>query len=66
MVETGILWGVAVWSSSYVILSTAGVYKPVWRYDATTLARDLTAHLAFGISTATAFALTHGSSGGRR
>lgn len=56
--RSGILWGAAVWSSSYVLLPAAGVYKPIWRYDATTLARDLSAHLVFGISTATAFALT--------
>jgi hypothetical protein len=32
-----------------------GVYKPIWKYDLETLAKDLSAHLVFG--TATAFRL---------
>lgn len=58
IVGGGLLWGLIVWSSSYVVLPAAGVYKPIWRYDLTTLAKDLSAHLAFGLGTATAFALT--------
>jgi hypothetical protein len=40
--------GAAVWSSDYVVLPLAGVYRPIWRYDAQTLAKDLGAHLVFG------------------
>lgn len=29
-------------------LPLAGVYEPIWNYDATTLAKDLSAHLIFG------------------
>jgi hypothetical protein len=49
--------GPAVWLSGYVILPVAGVYKPIWEYDAETLAEDLSAHLVFGLATGTAFAV---------
>jgi hypothetical protein len=35
--------------------SPAGLYKPIWEYDAKTLAVDLSAHLAYGAGTGTAF-----------
>ncbi len=38
--------------------SMGALYFSLWRYDAATLERDLSAHLVFGISTAKAFALT--------
>ena len=31
------------------------IYKPIWKYDAKTLARDLSAHLAYGAGTGAAF-----------
>jgi hypothetical protein len=37
-----------VWSSDYVALPLAGVYKPIWKYDARTLYEDLSAHVVFG------------------
>jgi len=37
--------------------SAAGLYKPIWEYDAKTLAWDLGAHLAYGAGTGTAFGL---------
>jgi hypothetical protein len=36
---------------------TARLYKPIWEYDAKTLAEDLTAHLVYGFATATAMRL---------
>ena len=36
-------FGAAVWTTGYVILPEAGIYKPIWEYDAKTLARDLSA-----------------------
>jgi hypothetical protein len=39
----------------YLVLSEAGLYQPIWKYDATTLARDLSAHLAYGTGTGAAF-----------
>jgi hypothetical protein len=51
----GLPFGAVVWSSDYVILPEAGLYKPIWEYDAKTLAGDLSAHLAYGAGTATVF-----------
>jgi hypothetical protein len=47
--------GPLAWATSYVVLPLAGVYKPIWKYDAKTLADDFRAHLAYG---ATAAAVT--------
>jgi hypothetical protein len=47
--------GPVVWLSSYVVLPLAKVYKPIWNYDAQTLSKDLSAHLVYGIVTASAF-----------
>jgi hypothetical protein len=44
----GPAFGALVWSSDYVVLPLAGIYEPIWRYDLTTLAKDLSAHLVFG------------------
>jgi hypothetical protein len=38
------------------ILPLVGVYKPIWAYDAQTLANDLSAHLVFGSTTSAVFA----------
>jgi hypothetical protein len=51
----GLLFGVAVWATGYVVLPEAGLYKPIWEYDAKTLASDLSAHLACGAGTGAAF-----------
>ncbi len=52
-------WGLALgptaWGSAYVLLGAAGIYQPIWNYDAETLAKDLSAHLVFGLATATAY-----------
>ena len=48
--------GPVAWLAGYVILPLARVYKPIWTYDARTLADDLSAHLVFGMSTSIAFA----------
>jgi hypothetical protein len=47
--------GPTAWASSYVLLPLAGVYRPIWEYDAKTLSKDLTAHLVFGAATSVAF-----------
>ena len=54
-ISYGIPFGAAVWASSYVVLPAAGLYKPIWQYDRTTLAKDLTAHLVYGAATAAVF-----------
>lgn len=54
------VWGLAlgsvVWNSDYVVLPLSGLYKPRWRYDTKTLAKDLSAHLVYGVTAAAAFA----------
>jgi hypothetical protein len=45
--------GPAVWLAGYAVLPLAGVYKPIWDYDAPTLGKDLSAHLLYGAATST-------------
>jgi hypothetical protein len=52
----GLGLGPVVWLSGYVILPLAGVYRPIWKYDARTLAEDLSAHLVFGVTTGATYA----------
>lgn len=54
--EHALLFGPTVWLASYVVLPLAMVYKPIWQYDAKTLAKDLSAHLAYGAVAAATFA----------
>jgi hypothetical protein len=52
--------GPVAWLSGYVVLPLAKVYKPIWDYDAPTLAKDLSAHLVYGTTASSCFwALTH-------
>ncbi len=51
----GVPFASFVWGVSYVILPAAGVYKPIWEYDLPTLWQDFSAHLVYGLGTATAF-----------
>lgn len=50
----GLALGPVAWGAAYGLLGAAGIYEPIWRYDSETLVKDLTAHLVFGIATATA------------
>jgi len=52
-IRYGLPFGAAVWGSGYVILPAAKLYEPIWKYDAMTLANDLSAHLVYGLATAT-------------
>jgi len=56
----GLPFGAAVWASGYVILPAAKLYEPIWDYDVETLANDLSAHLVYGLGTATALRLLSG------
>jgi Protein of unknown function (DUF1440) len=56
-VRYGLSFGASVVASDYVILPAAKLYKPIWEYDAKTLAKDLTAHLVYGLATAAAMRL---------
>ena len=51
----GLPFGAAIWAAGYLVLPAAGIYKPIWEYDAKTLAKDLAGHLAFGAGTGAAF-----------
>jgi hypothetical protein len=51
----GLALGPVVFASGYVILPLAKLYKPIWEYDGPTLAKDLSAHLVYGVVTAEVF-----------
>jgi hypothetical protein len=51
----GLPFGAGVWGTGYVVLPEGGLYKPIREYDPRTLAKDLSAHLAYGSGTGTAF-----------
>ena len=56
-IRYGLPFGAAVWGSGYVVLPAAKLYEPIWKYDVKTLANDLSAHLVYGLATATAMRL---------
>jgi hypothetical protein len=51
----GLILGAGAWAASYAVLVPAGLYKPVWKYDAESLWEDFSAHLVYGIATTTTF-----------
>jgi hypothetical protein len=51
----GLVLGPVVFASSYVVLPLAKLYKPIWEYDGPTLAKDLSAHVVYGVVTAEVF-----------
>jgi hypothetical protein len=59
-ISDGIPFGSVVWVSGYVVLPAAKLYQPIWKYDARTLANDLSAHVMYGLATATALQLLSG------
>jgi hypothetical protein len=46
----GLVFGPLVWLTGYAVLPVAKIYQPIWDYDAKTLAKDLSAHLAYGVT----------------
>lgn len=54
-IRWGLVFAPLVWASGYVVLPLAKLYKPIWEYDAPTLWKDLSAHLAYGVVTAASF-----------
>jgi hypothetical protein len=56
-IRYGLPFGTAVWAAGYIVLPAAKLQKQIWEYDRTTLAKDLSAHLVYGIGTAAAFKL---------
>jgi len=59
----GLPFGASVWAAGYAILPAAKLYKPIWEYDAKTLAKDLSAHLVYGLGTASALEVLSASNG---
>jgi hypothetical protein len=53
-------FGTLVWASDYAVLPSMKIYKPPWKYPASTLALDLVRHLAYGAGVAGAYALLEG------
>jgi hypothetical protein len=51
----GLALGAGVWVQSYAVLVPAKLYKPIGEYDLPTLGKDLSAHLVYGLATATTF-----------
>ena len=51
----GVPFGAAVFTGDYIALPIAGLYQPIWEYDAATIAWDLGAHLAYGTGTGITF-----------
>ena len=51
----GVPFGAAVFAGDYITLPIAGLYKPIWEYDATTVTWDFGAHVVYGTGTAIAF-----------
>ena len=51
----GVPFGAAVFAGDYTALPRAGLYQPIWEYDAKTQAWDLSAHLGYGAGTGTTF-----------
>jgi hypothetical protein len=62
----GLSIGPIAWATSYIVLPFAKIYKPIWDYDAKTLADDFSAHLLYGATIGTLLAVvTKGAPGGR-
>jgi hypothetical protein len=53
-VRHGLALGATAWAAGYVLLPLAGLYRPIWEYDAKVLAKDLGDHLVYGLGAATA------------
>ncbi|RVU22321.1 hypothetical protein EOT10_23060 [Streptomyces antnestii] len=51
----GVPFGITVFAGDYVLLPVAGLYKPIWEYEAKVVALDLGAHLAYGAAVGSAF-----------
>ena len=58
----GVATGVGAVANSYATLGAMGVYAPVWKYDAATVAKDVSAHVVFGVATSFAYRALSGLS----
>lgn len=53
----GLPYGAGVWLFGYAVLPLGHFYKPIWDYDAETLAKDLGSHLVYGSVTGITYRL---------
>jgi hypothetical protein len=60
----GPIFGLGVWAWSYATLVPVGLYEPPWHYKASSIAKDVSYHLAYGSGVAAGYALLR--SGGPR
>ena len=56
-IRHGLPFGASVWLAGNAVLPAAKLYRPIWAYDRKTLARDLSAHLVYGLGTSIALRL---------
>lgn len=56
----GALTGVSAFAGAYGVLGAMGLYKPLWEYERETVAKDLGAHLVYGLTTGLAYAAMPG------
>ena len=62
----GVSIGPIAWLTSYIVLPLAKVYKPIWDYDAKTLAEDFSAHLVYGLTIGALLAVAEKAAPGGR
>jgi hypothetical protein len=53
----GVVFGLGVWAGSYASLVPLGLYEPPWHYKASSIAKDVSYHLAYGSGVAAGYAL---------
>ncbi len=58
--SSGLLTGTGAFLASYASLGALGIYDPIWVYDRETLAKDLTAHLVFGLGVGITYGVLYG------
>lgn len=56
----GLVTGTTAFLAGYTFLAPAGLYKPIWEYDAETLWKDWSAHFAYGMATGITFSMLGG------
>jgi hypothetical protein len=51
----GALFGLGVWTTSYLTLVPMGIYRPPWRYPPAEVGLDVSYHLVYGTAVAGAY-----------
>jgi hypothetical protein len=61
----GPIFGLGVWAWSYATLVPLGLYEPPWHYKPSSIAKDVSYHLAYGSGVAAGYALLRNGRAGR-